>query len=262
MHIHSRRSPDGLMRAAGILERARRAGLGGLCVSDHNTLAGSLDALELAPPDLLIIPGAEYSTDLGHMLAYFIARDAKAEGVARDRRGRFDFTELLAFVKEQGGFLFAAHPYRRPSGDLSGVLDSLSGVEVYNSRNIWRDRPANRRALELCTSLHLPFCAGSDAHLPLEVGRAYRIFQGDSIEQIKQELKTPGGEFFGRVSPLSAQCASSLCGDVRVFDIGKTARSAAKLGFSVLYDASTGFDRDRMKEADGAVYRVENEEQG
>lgn len=49
LHMHSRHSFDGIMAPSHIVGIARRRGLAGIAVSDHNTIAGGVDAVAANP---------------------------------------------------------------------------------------------------------------------------------------------------------------------------------------------------------------------
>ena len=69
LHIHSQRSPDGIMTLDEIVSLAKARGLDGAAVCDHDL------ALTQAPEydGFLLIPGVEVSTQLGHLLGLFVA---------------------------------------------------------------------------------------------------------------------------------------------------------------------------------------------
>ena len=68
LHVHSERSPDGVMTIEEIVSLARARGLHGAAVCDH-------DLALTEPPQFdgfLLIPGVEVSTQLGHLLGLFV----------------------------------------------------------------------------------------------------------------------------------------------------------------------------------------------
>ena len=194
MHVHSRYSHDGCMSPEDLIAAARRAGLNGAAVCDHNTLAGSKAAQAVCPDDFLIIPGAEYSTDVGHVLAYFIDEGAEDADLPRLADGRFVFEELARFVRARDGLLVLAHPLRHRSDLPEELLRAFDGLEVFNARQMARyprttapmlraaDRPVDGRArMRLLT-------AGSDAHRPCEVGGAYVELHAETAEGVRAAL--------------------------------------------------------------------------
>ena len=76
LHVHSDRS-DGLYSPQELVESAERMGLGGIALTDHDTLDGLRDFMD-APTstDLQRVPGVEISTEYQgfnlHMLGYFV----------------------------------------------------------------------------------------------------------------------------------------------------------------------------------------------
>lgn len=257
LHVHSVHSRDGLMRVDAILELARRRGLSGVAVSDHNTLDGSIEALEKARDGLLAVPAAEYSTNRGHMLAFFIAQDAARAGLFRKNNVVFDFDELEAFVHGLGGLLFSAHPFRLPQARLEGALERLDGVEAFNARNVFRNARANGLALSLCAREGLPFCAGSDAHAPCELGNAYFIHRAGrppDLAALKAALLSREGSVFGRFSPFSAQRRSALVKHMRQKNYKSAAKNLLETGFGALYDTAFRLNPKNAQETRGRLY--------
>lgn len=112
LHMHSTAS-DGTLSPAEVVRRAATVGLGGIALTDHDTVAGIGEAMaEAERQGLAFLPGAELSADEPgrsvHLLAY-----------------GFDLTDgnLLAFFKEYGA------DRRRRARDIVGRLRGL-GVQL------------------------------------------------------------------------------------------------------------------------------------
>jgi predicted metal-dependent phosphoesterase TrpH len=75
LHSHSTAS-DGTDPPAEVMRRARAAGLDGIALTDHDTLAGHDEARRALPPGLALVPGMELSCRLDghsvHLLAYHV----------------------------------------------------------------------------------------------------------------------------------------------------------------------------------------------
>ncbi|MDD4307930.1 MAG: CehA/McbA family metallohydrolase [Thermoplasmata archaeon] len=174
MHIHSNFSPDGKASPRQILKQAKKAGLGGLCISDHNTLRGNTEARKIASEfSIVLVRGMEISSSEGHILGYGIA-----EEVPRDLSPE----ETLERIRAQGGTAVIPHPYRYWSG-LGGsrtVSVKPDAIEALNSHSTNSD---NAQARKLAESLGLPMTAGSDSHEQPTVGRAYVIIPDVSTEE-------------------------------------------------------------------------------
>ncbi len=258
MHVHTVNS-DGSLTAAQVIEEAKRRGLHGVAISDHNTFRGSQEALALSPADFLVVPSAEYSTTKGHMLAYFVCADARESGVFQ-KDGIFDFDEISLFTRENGGVLFMAHPFRGRAPD-EALLKSLDGAEVFNGRNTSKGQDANLSAARLCRERALPFSAGSDAHARGEIARAYRIFDFPherlcSLEELSIMLREPHGRYYGRYSPYTLQGASTLLYSLRRMQPRRMAKGAAKVAVGLFRDAAFMAKKENARLAGGYTFEI------
>jgi predicted metal-dependent phosphoesterase TrpH len=182
LHVHSRCSRDSALTPEAIVKAAKRGGLRGVAVTDHETVKGGLEARRAAlGSDLTIIVGYETRIQGHDVLCLFVEEENRAGCMA----------ELHDKIRESGGITVLAHPYRMFMTADRGTLNDVDAVEVLNAR---LSSGRNRRALELADDLHMPKVAGSDAHSLYEIGRAYTIIRGDSPrEGILRGLSMPGG---------------------------------------------------------------------
>ena len=166
-HIHTCHSYDSIMQPAKILMTAKKRGLHGIVVCDHNTIRGGLEAYNLNhDPEFHVIVGAEMATDAGDVTGIFLTREIKSR----------NFTEVALEIKKQGGKVILNHPYKQH--DLSKVDFSLVDyIEAYNARLAPME---NEKALQLAQKHGIPVLAGSDAHLYAEIGHG--ITEVDSLE--------------------------------------------------------------------------------
>ena len=76
--------------------------------------------------------------------------------------------EQYRLVKESGGYIFQAHPFREDSYIPKVRLfpQYVDGMEVYNEGNVDRNPLFNEKAYEYAKSHYLPMIEGSDAHHP------------------------------------------------------------------------------------------------
>lgn len=175
LHVHSTYSKDGLSTQKMIIRTAIRRGLSGVAITDHNCIAAAPDV----PEGFIIIPGVEYSTDYGHILALFCKEFAA--GLARDSLNRFSLAELAPFVRDRGGLLIAAHPYRykmyqapdEPFGLPAFLLENVDGLESVNARDLIRDPDGQAKVEQAAQACGLFVTGGSDGHFPLEIGGGY-----------------------------------------------------------------------------------------
>jgi hypothetical protein len=166
LHCHTLVSPDSLNTLDGVLRQMDRRGLYMVALTDHNEVAGAIEFARLAPGRFLI--GEEIKTTQGELLALFI-HERIPPGLPP--------LETIDCVRRQGGIVGVSHPLDRVRSDAVGcrvldeIRDKLDFVEVMNARVVF---PAdNRRAHEKAVRWGIPGSAGSDAHVPREVGRTY-----------------------------------------------------------------------------------------
>jgi predicted metal-dependent phosphoesterase TrpH len=170
LHMHSRHSWDCTTPIDDLLDAALAAGLGALAVTDHNTIAGGVEArarvAERSLP-LHVIVGSEIKTAAdGEVIGLFLHEEIP--------RG-LSFAETLGRIRAQGGLVYVPHPFdhfhttpaRALLQEHAGAIDVL---ETANAR-LWLER--DNRAAERFASEHaLRRGAGSDAHVPGGVGTA------------------------------------------------------------------------------------------
>ncbi len=192
-HCHTYASKDSLTRPADLVRAARRKGLDRLVVTDHNSIAGALEAQAIDPQ--LVIVGEEIMTTKGEILAAFVREEIPAF---------LSPQETLRRLKEQGAFISVSHPFdeMRAGGwqenDLLEILPDVDAIEVYNSRCMLPR--FNRRAREFAEKHNLAGTVGSDAHAAFEVGRSVLLLdQFTGPEEMRKVIR--GAKFRVKWSP-------------------------------------------------------------
>lgn len=207
LHVHSHLSYDCNMTTDELAEAAKKAGLTGVAVCDHNVFFNHRNR-----NGIYMIPACEYSTDVGHLVMLF-QKEHINESLARDKYGRYFWRDVVKSAHDQGALIFFAHPFSPEHKHSELLYREIDGVEVFNSRVVHsRIRNANGRALNLCRELKKPFSAGSDAHSPSEVGTSYwecslpesELSSPDFEDKLKAELIAGNGRVFaGCASPFT-----------------------------------------------------------
>ncbi len=192
LHLHSHYSYDCLVPLEQVVNAARRAGLDGIALTDHNEIAGSLRlASSLADGGLRVIPGEEVTTAEGDLIGLFLSERIPPGLSAR---------ETAARIKEQGGLVYVPHPLARgvpPRLRWSALLELLPDVDIIEGFNARSPFAAdNRRAQTLARAYDKAIGAGSDAHFPFEYGRCWvEIEDFDSPQRFLENLRR--GRAFG-----------------------------------------------------------------
>jgi predicted metal-dependent phosphoesterase TrpH len=175
LHCHSWFSGDGVSAPEALIESARKKGLHGFALTDHNTSDGCRYLLDkglvredgLPVDDFLIIPGVEVTTAEGHLLCL---------GVILPFLKGTPALEVCQRVHALGGLAIPPHPYDLfRAGIRESVLDTLEidAIEVFNAATTLKRY--NRMAFDYATARKLPMTAGSDAHHESAIGTAYTI---------------------------------------------------------------------------------------
>ena len=110
LHLHTYYSSDACGSPEAMIEAAKRRGLSGIAVTDHNTCeavehltrAGLIREDGAAVDEFLIIPGVEVSTADGHLLCL--------GSTLPQMKGR-PAIEVVSAIHERGGIAIAPHPF-------------------------------------------------------------------------------------------------------------------------------------------------------
>lgn len=173
LHVHTWYS-DSSGSVEDVIKAAKRKGLDGLAITDHDIIEGSKEALRMGT-DLLIIPGEEIKTDRGEILALGIR-----ETIPRGLR----ISEAIRMIHRQNGLAILPHPTIPffswlKENDIKGL--QIDGLEVISAIT---PLPSYflKKNLKLARRLGLSIIAGSDSHSPETVGDTYTIINSKSLD--------------------------------------------------------------------------------
>ncbi len=162
LHIHSKFSFDSLSEINSLIKHAKKCGLSGIAITDHNVFnKKAIHCLQCK--SFWLIPGCEMFTEYGDIIGLFIDTDLRSHSSL----------DLIDEIHDQGGIAILAHPFKRVHEYPDTLISSLDAIEIVNSR--WVDLnkfQKNRKVAHLLSSVR-GRSAGSDAHFRFEVGRAY-----------------------------------------------------------------------------------------
>ena len=183
LHVHTCYSPDSTASLKDIIEYTQRAGIDCLAITDHNTIAGALRMKQLAP--FHIIVGEEIMTSAGEIIGYFLKEEIPP-GLSPE--------ETISRIKSQGGLVCVPHPFdifvRTPlqSQERDKLLPQIDIIEVFNSRSLFLS--FSTKARNFAQKHNFLASAGSDAHTPGEIGKAYvEMPDFNGPEEFKLALK-------------------------------------------------------------------------
>lgn len=203
LHLHSFFSADAADAPEELIAAAKRRGLSGIAITDHDTCAAHADlrVKGLAREDgaavegFLVVPGVEVSTADGHLLCLGVTLPGMAGRPA---------AEVVDAIHARGGLAVPAHPYDRwRRGIREKVLDVLpiDGIEVFNAAVT--SRRYNDRARAYAGRRVLSMLAGSDAHHASAVGVSATAFAlpALNLSSLMTALRaggTPEGRYLSR----------------------------------------------------------------
>ncbi|MBI2651331.1 PHP domain-containing protein [Candidatus Woesearchaeota archaeon] len=200
LHTHTSYSKCSNMKPYILLKTAKKRGLNGIAVTDHNTIDGALAVKKLNnDKNFEVIIGEEVTTTRGDVLAYYLQKPVNS----------IDFFKMVEEVRKQNGLIVIPHPFRtsiNPMHKFKLPLEHIKGkidaVECFNARTFLWD---NKKANEASNKLGIAKTAGSDAHFKFEVASAFTLFEGDLRKALKnRKTKIFGtslyGPFFGLLS--------------------------------------------------------------
>lgn len=202
LHAHTNHSPDGGMHPRDFVARMRECGIDRAAVTDHGRISGALEARELDPE--LIIVGEEIRCECGTELIGLFLTSQIHDG--------YPMREVADRIRDQGGVVYAPHPFAYPRGArwrAKGALAVADVAEVFNGRAFlpsW-----NRMARSAVTAAGLPAMAGSDAHFTAEVGRAFtRIGHFTDAESFLREARNAEPVGLSSGSPVDHLASTAL----------------------------------------------------
>jgi predicted metal-dependent phosphoesterase TrpH len=193
LHIHSMHSPDSKTTAEQIIAQCQKFGIDCVAITDHNTIAGSVELKRIAP--FKVIVSSEIHTSDGEIIGYFLEKELPKSLSAK---------ETVRLIKEQGGLVGIPHPFDHRSGSgiersaLDEILPDVDIIEVFNARCGSQD--LNNMARDLAAKHKLLASAGSDAHTPGEIGRTY-VEMPDFADKTGFLQALAQGKITGHASP-------------------------------------------------------------
>ena len=187
MHVHTvRGAADSSLTPEQLIEEARRIGLTGVNISEHDRVWEPHVLEEFRERSgLFVSRGMEVSTDLGHMIV--VGLDRYVPGIRRA-------AELRRVLDDVGGFMTVAHPFRhffdpihfrrdgRPPFEMTPeeaaermpVFKLVDEIEIANGGSTPRE---NQFALKVAKALGKRGIGASDCHSTNGVGYFVTVFE-------------------------------------------------------------------------------------
>jgi predicted metal-dependent phosphoesterase TrpH len=200
LHVHTFYSPDSLITPKELVFYAKKRGLDGVAITDHDRIDGALKIME--ETDFLVIPGIEISSLNGHIIGLDVDELIPP---------RLSVEQTLERIHGAGGVAVACHPITFFKESLKGhISPRFDAIEVINSSAF----PFNysvKHSQEISSRLGIAGVAGSDAHYGPEIGYAYTLVDGESkVDEIVKAIRKGSCSPHGRAIPLTMRLKKEL----------------------------------------------------
>jgi predicted metal-dependent phosphoesterase TrpH len=186
LHSHSKYSSDGILDPQKMVKVAKKRGLSGIAVTDHNTIKGGLEAKKYETNDFKVIVGCEVMTTRGEIIGLFLSEEIQSN----------DFHEVIEEIKGQNGIVVVPHPFDKMRSSSFNIQKEdtkyINNIEILNSRCL--SEKYNHAAETFARSNSLGVTGGSDAHFANEIGHAGIIVETEDVKGaiLKNDLKVFG----------------------------------------------------------------------
>lgn len=192
LHVHTSLGGDSIIKPEELVPRCREIGLDAVCVTEHHSYFLSNPYQKIsAETGFPVFRGLEYRAKEGHLLIFGVRADEE------DLPKMLPMQWTVDWVRQRGGVAVPAHPYQNGMvygfpGDGVLELEGLIALEVLNAS---LSSGENLRAARAAAELGIKGIAGSDAHGPSVLGRAYTKFPKEirTEEELVSALQT--GEY-------------------------------------------------------------------
>ncbi|MEM2944659.1 MAG: PHP domain-containing protein [Methanomassiliicoccales archaeon] len=179
-HVHTNRSVDSFMPMKYVMKYCKKKNIRLIAMCEHNYLMPSSERKALEKEyGVRIMPAIEYATNYGDIIAMGTEEFSKTR----------ECTELIEFIKHQGGLIILPHPYRGHA--LNKIpMEKIDLIETFNGRCSNKE---NMAAINLASHLEKIGIAGCDAHFPWELGLAMNeidvnFAEDDDIELLVESM--------------------------------------------------------------------------
>jgi predicted metal-dependent phosphoesterase TrpH len=177
-----------------LVSAAIKAGLDVVSLTDHGRLAPKDNLIRLneeyAP--IMVLGGIELAVS-GEDILVFGIHDVNLENRA------WSYPELHAFVRERGGFMIIAHPFRYRKEIVADIEKYRpDAIEMYSWNTPFE---AGGNIMTLASDLDLPTLSNSDAHEAHVIGMFYNILEAtpkDEQELLQTLRVQPANKVFSR----------------------------------------------------------------
>lgn len=200
LHIHSKYSFDSISEPKCVLRAAKKKGLNGIAITDHNTIKGGIETIKINQDrNFLIIIGAEIATEIGDIIGLFLEEEIKSR----------DSIEVIEEIHRQGGIAVLPHPYKGHTLNEE-LIRKIDVIEAFNSR---ASAENNKKARMLAKQYKKSIIAGSDAHFCSDIGTSKIKLNS---RDVRNEIFNTGVKLYTNYTPVYMQSASQIIKSIKL----------------------------------------------
>lgn len=184
IHCHTKHSNatipwDGLESPADAVRQAKKAGLSGIAITDHDSIKAWKEAKEETKRlGLAFIPGIEVNSRHGHILGLGVS-DSVPRGMGVEA--------TIEAIHDQGGIAIAAHPFDIRNHGIRHWFSKADAVEAFNALSL--DRFSNRFTESRARGMGMSMVSGSDAHSLGMIGTAAVSADACDMDSLLKAIK-------------------------------------------------------------------------
>ncbi|MCJ7635208.1 PHP domain-containing protein [Candidatus Bathyarchaeota archaeon] len=189
LHVHTEYS-DSSSSIEDVLDAARKKGLDGVAITDHDNVYSGICASKLAS-DLLILPGVEVTTKDGHLLLF---------GIKNSPPKDLDAIVVSNYARREGGIIIVPHPNIPFISFREEIIEEIrpDAIETFNAKIPFSC--IIDKNVKLAERLGLPQTGGSDAHTNTTIGDMYTVVEAEErtldavLDAIRKGRVRPAGK--------------------------------------------------------------------
>lgn len=186
LHCHTFRSFDGFSTDQQLIEACQAKQIKALAITEHDVRC-QVNVEAFRQQGISVIPGCEYTTDLGaHIIGLFVEQTLPV-GSTRDA--------VFDCIAAQGGLVLLPHPWKPGSGyftlyEPDAHLQQVDLMELYNGG--WSAEVHQADIRQLAERYDIKLIGASDAHKAWHIGyyvAAYDYAGDMPLQQLLQSVQ-------------------------------------------------------------------------
>ncbi|MBM4402170.1 MAG: PHP domain-containing protein [Candidatus Cloacimonetes bacterium] len=180
LHLHTNASYDAVISFEDLKKAYQMGKFDAVAITDHGTIKNALDFANRN--EFPVIIGQEVETKSGDVIGLFLQEEVPEEQ---------EVLETCFAIHAQGGLVYIPHPFDPLKSGLREdvVLQILPVIDLFETHNFSYGagifKSNLKKVSDFARKHNLSSGAGSDAHIPSEIGMAFLEFENVGQEILK-----------------------------------------------------------------------------